>query len=140
MSEDSQWLLDWPVSGGARVGRAELKTSPEDFRVTELLWPEREDDTAAPGPVEVSGDGEHLCLRLEKTGDNTEYVARELAALAGCRSFDVGFCGLKDRHAVTVQWFSLYRPGQEADDQALMAEVGQRWPVRAAVRHSRKLR
>ena len=140
MSEDSQWLLDWPVSGGARVGRAELKTSPEDFRVTELLWPEREDDTAAPGPVEVSGDGEHLGLRLEKTGDNTEYVARELAALAGCRSFDVGFCGLKDRHAVTVQWFSLYRPGQEADDQALMAEVGQRWPVRAAVRHSRKLR
>ena len=83
MSEDSQWLLDWPVSGGARVGRAELKTSPEDFRVTELLWPEREDDTAAPGPVEVSGDGEHLGLRLEKTGDNTEYVARELAALAG---------------------------------------------------------
>ncbi|MCS5560302.1 MAG: tRNA pseudouridine(13) synthase TruD, partial [Marinobacter nauticus] len=83
MSEDSQWLMDWPVSGGARAGRAELKTSPEDFRVTELLWPEREEDVAASGPVEVSGDGEHLCLRLEKTGDNTEHVARELAALAG---------------------------------------------------------
>lgn len=41
---------------------------------------------------------------------------------------------------MTVQWFSLYRPGQEAQDPALIEEVGQRWPVLAAVRHSRKLR
>ncbi|MGC8121491.1 tRNA pseudouridine(13) synthase TruD [Marinobacter sp. VGCF2001] len=131
--------MDWPVSGGLRAGRAELKSAPEDFRVSEVLWPESEAGLART-PAVVPGDGEHLCLRLEKSGDNTEYVARELSALAGCRSFDVGFCGLKDRHAVTVQWFSIYRPGQESEDKALMLEIDRRWPVYGAVRHSRKLR
>ena len=88
----------------------------------------------------VPGSGEHLCLKLEKVGDNTEYVARELARMAGCRHFDVGFCGLKDRHAVTRQWFSLYRPGGEAEDVSLIEEIGVRWPVLAASRQARKLR
>lgn len=140
MTEDSRWRLDWPVSGGVRVARAQLKTSPADFRVTEVLWPSRELPPATDEHISVAGEGEHLCLRLEKTGDNTEYVARELSSLAECRSFDIGFCGLKDRHAVTIQWFSLYRPGREYEDEALMAEVCARWPVLAAVRYSRKLR
>ena len=41
----------------------------------------------------ISGSGEHLCLKLEKVGDNTEFVARELARIAGCRHFDIGFEG-----------------------------------------------
>src|SRR5690606_7670274 len=83
---------------------------------------------------------EHLCVRIEKSGDNTEYVARELAVLAGCKAFEVGFCGLKDRHAVTVQWFSLYCPGREAGDSTLLASIAERWPVLASRRHARKLR
>ncbi|HTN34574.1 MAG TPA: tRNA pseudouridine(13) synthase TruD [Marinobacter sp.] len=132
----SQWRLDWPVSGGARIAAGKLKSCPDDFRVSEEVegFPENLGQEAAPG------GGEHLCLYLEKTGDNTEYVARELAVLSGCRSFDVGFCGLKDRHAVTRQWFSLYRPGQEAEDSAFIAEVSARWPVLSSYRHSRKLR
>ncbi|GGC79823.1 tRNA pseudouridine synthase D [Marinobacter halophilus] len=112
-----------------------LKATPEDFRVAEQLWP------ACEGfEVKDAGTGEHLCVRLEKTGDNTEYVARELAAMAGCKAFEVGFCGLKDRHAITVQWFSLYCPGQEAGDAALLATIAERWPVLASRRHARKLR
>ncbi|OZB03732.1 MAG: hypothetical protein B7X58_15305 [Marinobacter sp. 34-60-7] len=88
----------------------------------------------------MSGGGERLCVRLLKTGDNTEYVARELATLAGCRASDIGFCGLKDRHAVTVQWFSLYRPGQFSEDTDLLAAIAERWPVLAARREPRKLR
>ncbi len=88
----------------------------------------------------IAGNGEHLCLQLEKVGDNTEYVARELARIAGCRSFDAGFCGLKDRHAVTRQWFSLYRPGRESQDASLIQEIAARWPVLAASRQVRKLR
>ncbi|PPK51552.1 tRNA pseudouridine(13) synthase TruD [Marinobacter persicus] len=133
----TQWRLDWPVSGGHRVGSAKLKVQPEDFRVTEYLWPE---DANPEANETAAGAGEHLCVRLEKNGDNTEYVARELAAMAGCRHYEVGFCGLKDRHAVTVQWFSLYRPGQEGEDQALLEAIAARWPVLASRRHARKLR
>ncbi|WP_138435506.1 tRNA pseudouridine(13) synthase TruD [Marinobacter shengliensis] len=138
MSQDNgapRWRLEWPTSSGKRPGKAQLKSVPEDFRVTERLWP----DSELPGSVH-GGAGEHLCVRLEKSGDNTEYVARELAALAGCKAFEVGFCGLKDRHAVTKQWFSLYCPGRESEDAALLQAIGARWPVLASGRHARKLR
>lgn len=134
----SRWRLDWPSSGGARIGSGRLKTAPGDFIVDELL-----DLPASSSDVEagaIPGRGEHLCLKLEKVGDNTEYVARELAGMAGCRNFDIGFCGLKDRHAVTRQWFSLYRPGCEAQDASLIREIAARWPVLAASRQARKLR
>lgn len=122
------WRLDWPTSTGDRVGRALLKARPADFVVDEQL--------------DVSGctGGEHLYLRIEKTGDNTEYVARQLAALAQCRHFDVGYCGLKDRHAVTRQWFSVYRPGFEDEDQALMSRIAETWPLLAWCRGQKKLR
>lgn len=134
----SRWRLDWPTAGGGRPGRAMLKARPGDFRVDERL--------TIPGyqggddPLAVTGAGEHLFLRLEKTGDNTEYVARQLADLAGCRSVEVGFAGLKDRHAVTRQWFSLQRPGQEAEDRELLAGIARQWPVSGAHRCRHKLR
>ncbi len=144
-AEANRWRLDWPVSGGERMASASLKASPEAFRVCEeldgfpgTLYTSGTLDT--PGHEASSGDGEHLCLYLEKTGDNSEYVARQLAVLAGCRPFDVGFCGLKDRHAITRQWFSLYRPGQFAEDRAFIDEVAARWPVLLVRRHTRKLR
>lgn len=132
----NRWRLDWPVSGGSRISSGKLKSCPEDFIVCEEL--ENFLDNLIRETVD--GDGEHLCLYLEKTGDNTEFVARELAALSGCRVFDVGFCGLKDRHAVTRQWFSLYRPGQAAEDHAFVDKISARWPVLSSCRHVRKLR
>lgn len=138
-SDARNWRLDWPVSGGTRVASAHLKTAPEDFRVSEVLdeFPEQ---TEPSTEISVTGEGEHLCLRIEKTGDNTEFVAGELATVADCRSFDVGFCGLKDRHAVTSQWFSLYRPGMMDDDAALIEQISKRWPMKSAHRSVRKLR
>ena len=38
---------------------------------------------------------------------NTRWVAAQIARLAGVPAADVGFAGLKDRHAVAVQWFSV---------------------------------
>lgn len=81
-----------------------LRTVPEDFRVEEL---------PAYG---LSGEGEHLYLRLEKTGHTTAHVLRELTTQLGVRDRDVGVAGLKDRHAVTTQWISLpakYEPRLE---------------------------
>jgi len=134
----SQWRLDWPTSGGGRVASGRLKETPDDFIVDELL--DLPESSSAVQADAMQGSGEHLCLKLEKVGDNTEYVARELARMADCRNFDVGFCGLKDRHAVTRQWFSLYRPGCEAQDASLIEEIASRWPVMASCRQARKLR
>ena len=126
----TDWRLDWPTSGQERVASAMLKCAPEDFFVDEEL----------PPLEDLHAGGEHLCIRLEKRGDNTDYVARQLATLSGCRHFDVGFCGLKDRHAVTCQWFSIYRPGQEAEDIAFLEEVAKTWRVLEHHRRARKLR
>lgn len=137
----NNWQLEWPVPGGKPGGTAQLKSSPEDFRVTELL------DTG--GPVQdletrqsltVPGQGEHLLIYLEKTGDNTPWVARHLGELAGCGDSGVGYSGLKDRHAVTRQWFSVQRPGMEADDEGFIRTLQTHWPVLAVARRSRKLR
>ncbi|WP_166264955.1 tRNA pseudouridine(13) synthase TruD [Marinobacter caseinilyticus] len=137
----TQWRLDWPASQGLRLAHAGLKAAPEDFQVDEILgfpgFPEHAESDV--GPMEVSGEGEHLCLRLEKRGDNTDYVARALARMSGCQPHDIGLCGLKDRHAVTRQWFSVYRPGK-MDDGAFLDEVRQHWTVISAHRFARKLR
>ncbi|WP_150914095.1 tRNA pseudouridine(13) synthase TruD [Marinobacter halotolerans] len=123
-----RWQLDWPTSAGSRAAQAVLKESPADFVVDEQL------------DVSNCTGGEHLYLRIEKVGDNTEFVARQLAAMAGCRHFDVGFCGLKDRHAVTRQWFSVYRPGLEVEDKELIERIAETWRVLDSCRGQKKLR
>src|SRR5690554_3957793 len=81
--------------------RGRLRVQPEDFQVREQLG-------FAPG-----GGGEHLWLHLRKTGVNTMDLALALAKLARLPVRTVGYSGLKDRHAVTEQWFSLHLPGKE---------------------------
>ncbi len=87
-----------PRGHGAPECSATLRAVPEDFLVEEDLG-------FAP-----AGAGQHLLLKVRKTGANTQWVARELARLGGCRQGEVGYAGLKDRRAVAIQWFSLPRP------------------------------
>lgn len=103
-----------------------LRASPEDFVVDEQLG-------FAP-----SGDGEHVMLHVEKRDANTSWVAGRLAALAGVARRDVGFAGMKDRFAVTRQWFSVGLAGRAEPDWSALEEPGVR--VLEAVRHQRKLR
>ena len=95
------WALDWPRALGGTAISADFRSEPEDFVVDEL---------AAPAFAE----GEHVYLQVRKRGANTGWVAQQLAQLAGVRTQDVGFYGLKDRHAVTTQWFSVWL-GQKAE-------------------------
>jgi tRNA pseudouridine13 synthase len=89
--------LELAYAHGGPLFHAQIRTQPEDFQVTEALgW-------------EPSGDGEHDFLWIQKTGANTEWVAQRLAEFANVPSKDVGFSGMKDRHAVTQQWFSVPR-------------------------------
>ncbi|WP_028920456.1 tRNA pseudouridine(13) synthase TruD [Pseudoxanthomonas suwonensis] len=110
---------------GPAVLSARIRVSPEDFRVEEL------------DGFEASGDGEHLLLTIEKRGMNTGYVAGELARWAGVPEVAVGYAGLKDRHAVTVQRFSVQLPGREAPPLETLERDGLR--VLAQARHRRKL-
>ncbi len=84
------------------ISHAAYKTMPSDFIVTEVL------PFADNG--ELSGSGEHLWLFIEKIGMNTTHLAKLLAMWAKIPARDVGYSGLKDRHAVTYQWFSLRLP------------------------------
>jgi len=90
--------IDVPRAFGAPLGSGRLRAEPEDFVVDEDLG------------FTPSGTGAHVLLRVRKRGANTEWVAREIARAAGCRPPDVGFAGMKDRHAVTTQWFSVPSP------------------------------
>ena len=95
---------DWPNTYGGPPGGGLIRQSPEDFKVEEVL------------PFTPSGEGEHLFLFIEKRGENTDYVARQLAKFAGVLARDVGYAGLKDRQAVTRQWFSIWLPGKPMPD------------------------
>lgn len=103
MSASENELLG-PLAWGGPFGSAILKASPEDFRVTEIL------------DLELEGAGEHLWLLIEKRNLNTEEVARLLARAAGLKLKDVSYAGLKDRKAITLQWFSMQLPGQADPD------------------------
>lgn len=106
--------------------RGRLRVSAEDFEVDEVLG------------FEPDGAGEHCYLRIEKRNANTEWVARQLALFAGVAPLCVGYSGLKDRHALTRQTFSVQLPGRADPDWSALAVDGVR--VLAVARHSRKLK
>lgn len=117
--------LDPPRAHGAPLARGLLRAEPEDFLVEEQLG-------FAP-----SGSGQHVLLKVRKRGANTQWVARELARSCGCRPFDVGYAGLKDRRAVAVQWFTVPRTDRPLD--AWEGIEGHDFEVLEAHAHSRKL-
>ncbi len=116
----------WPYAYGSPSGAGKLRTLPEDFIVHENL------------SFEPSGSGEHAFLQLQKTDENTDYVARQLAKFAMVRQRDVGYAGLKDRHAITTQWFSVWLPGKLEMDWATFETANIK--ILAVTRHARKLK
>jgi len=124
MSRGDDPLPAWPRAHGVTLFGARIRAEPSDFEVTEDLGWEPEDD------------GEHAFLWVEKTGANTDWVARQLAAFAQVPVKDVGYAGLKDRHAVTRQWFSV--PRWHAPDWSALSLEGVR--VLEVRTHRRKLR
>ncbi|MGQ4659897.1 tRNA pseudouridine(13) synthase TruD [Lysobacter sp. F6437] len=114
---------------GAPALQARIRSTPEDFRVEEL-----------PG-FEPSGSGEHLLLTIEKRGINTAFAAKRIAEWAGVGEMAIGYAGLKDRHAVTRQRFSVHLPRKIAPDLSLLDidEGDERLRVLEHAWHSRKL-
>lgn len=119
-------IPDWPRALGGPAGQAQLKFNNDDFIVEELF------------EFEPSDDGEFDWLWIEKSGDSTDYVARAIAREAGVTTKAVTYSGLKDRHALTRQWFCVHRAGKPALEW--QDKISGNWRVLKACRHRQKLR
>ncbi|HEC11761.1 MAG TPA: tRNA pseudouridine(13) synthase TruD [Acidiferrobacteraceae bacterium] len=111
---------------GQPAAQAVIRATPEDFVVDEQL------------SFTPTGSGEHLLVQIEKRHTNTDWVIRQLAKLLSLSKVDIGYAGLKDRHALTRQWFSLRLP-QDREDQ-LQGMEDPNIHIGETHRHSRKLR
>ncbi|WP_045858517.1 tRNA pseudouridine(13) synthase TruD [Teredinibacter purpureus] len=125
--------IDFPYSLGAPTAGADFRSTPDDFIVDENLG------------FSPDGAGEHLVVQLRKRSDNTAWIVDQLATHFGLKPMDIGFCGLKDRHAVTSQWFSVYLPktdpaNDEAEINRLIDSSESELVLLAVSRHSKKLR
>ncbi|MBU3057746.1 tRNA pseudouridine(13) synthase TruD [Pseudomonas indica] len=121
----NEYELLGPRAHGEPCGQAVLKAVAEDFQVDEVL------------DIPLSGQGEHLWLWVEKRGLNTEDAAKRLARAASVPLRTISYAGLKDRQALTRQWFSLHLPGKADPD--LSAAESDSLRILQATRHSRKL-
>jgi len=88
-------VTNWPYFLGEPQAEGLIRSKPEDFVVEEIPR------------VQPEGEGGHLWLWVEKRSANTDWVAKELARVTDSVQRDVGYAGLKDRHAITRQWFSI---------------------------------
>ncbi|MCO6057137.1 tRNA pseudouridine(13) synthase TruD [Pseudomonas sp. MOB-449] len=114
-----------PRAHGEVLGQAQLKAVAEDFQVDEVL------------DIPLAGEGEHLWLWVEKRELNTEEAARRIARAAGVPLKVVSYAGLKDRQALTRQWFSLHLPGKSDPDLSGAENANLR--ILRSARHKRKL-
>ena len=113
---------------------AKIKSQPEDFIVEENI------------SLDFSGDGEHCWVYIKKRGCNTDWLAQQLTKYCKVKKMAVAYAGLKDRHAVTSQWFSVQLPGKPTPDwQAFEAFFSatagddENIQVLQSFRHNRKL-
>ncbi|WP_053152776.1 tRNA pseudouridine(13) synthase TruD [Pseudomonas sp. Pf153] len=114
-----------PRAYGESLGSAVLKATAGDFQVDEVL------------DIPLTGDGEHLWIWVEKRGLNTEEAARRIAKAAGVPLRTVSYAGLKDRQALTRQWFSVQLPGKADPD--LSSAENDTLKILKTARHKRKL-
>ena len=118
-----------PRAHGPALGRAVFKADLEDFVVEEQLG------------FAADGGRAHRLLLVEKAGLDTLDVARALARAVQVPASDVGFAGLKDRHALARQWFSVpAAPNSDALTSFSQGDAREGFRVLEASAHSRKLR
>ncbi|MFK7986940.1 MAG: tRNA pseudouridine(13) synthase TruD [Sandaracinaceae bacterium] len=100
-----------------------IRSEPADFRVEEV-------------PAYLpAGEGDHLFVQFEKTSINTPDAVRRIARALEVEPKESGYAGLKDRHAITVQWASfLFGDAAKLDTPIDGVRVLQ------AARHGNKLR
>ncbi len=103
--QSTDFSLDFPLSLDKARWQADFRTCCSDFCVQEVM------------DIPFSGEGEHLCLLIRKEGQNSRWVAKCLTEAFGTEEMAIGFCGLKDRWAITTQWFSVHLPRLSGNEQ-----------------------
>lgn len=119
-------VTDLAYCFGKPDAQAALRVTPDDFIVDESL------------AYALSGEGEHIYLRIRKRCLTTMAIAERLAKFTGLRLRDIGYAGLKDKHAVTTQWFSVYSPKTKQYDWSLFED--ERVNILEISQHQRKCR
>ncbi len=129
VSDLKQMLVQPPFITGNLPGTGGIiKAIPEHFQVEELL------------PYAPCGEGEHVFVKLRRTGWNTADVATALGEVFGLKGPDIGWGGRKDKNAVITQTISLRLPVDMP-----LTEVGERikqlpFDIIAIERHRNKLK
>jgi tRNA pseudouridine13 synthase len=102
-------------------GRIRLRA--DDFLVDEV------------STFEPTGRGEHLALLVRKEGIDHRSMIRAIASACGVRPGRIGWAGMKDRDAITVQWITV-----QCGDIDVAAIDSQHIAVLQATRHDRKIK
>ncbi|WP_111977049.1 tRNA pseudouridine(13) synthase TruD [Algibacillus agarilyticus] len=118
-------MLDLPYLYGAPTIEGVIRSCNDDFYVEEILG------------FQPSGQGEHLWVYIEKKGENTQFVANQLAKILGVQPREVATSGMKDRHACTRQWLSLPYPIKKPIPKNIKIDNTQ---ILLVTRHDRKLK
>jgi tRNA pseudouridine13 synthase len=112
---------DLPGTGGT------IRASPADFVVEEIPL------------YELSGEGEHVHLRIRREDRTTREIQRLLAAALGVAERDVGCAGQKDKVARATQSFSVAVHSGSAEEVAAIVARATGLEVLDARRHGNKL-
>ncbi len=78
-----------------------FKQSKEDFVVTEIPL------------YEFSNEGEHLIIKFRKKDLTTWDALSIFANHFACKNRDIGYAGLKDKNAMTIQYISIHKKFEE---------------------------
>ncbi len=99
----NNYLKQWAHVAAPKAS-GQMKLELEDFCVDEILG------------FELSGEGEHIFLHIEKRGLNTQDVIKILASKFALHPKHIAYSGLKDKQAVTRQWLSVWSPKELHSD------------------------
>jgi len=106
--------------------KAVFKHIADDFIVKEQL------------PFQPDGTGTHVFLWIEKTSLNTMFVIELLAKFSGLAAKHIGYAGLKDKHAITSQWFSINLEGLSEPNWTEFSHPGVK--IKKITYHKKKLK
>jgi len=122
---DKTTIDNWARAYTPTYSGGRIKQFDADFQVEEEL------------SFPISGEGDHLYLYIKKQNANTQWVAEMLAKKFGLKLKDIGYAGLKDKNAITKQWFSLHLPGK---NHPQIDDFPQEVVVLDSTRHQKKIR
>jgi len=101
-----------------------FNSSARDFTVEEIPL------------YEFTGEGEHLVLQVRKKDMTTWEMLDAISNHVGIRRRDMGYAGLKDKHAMTIQYISV----MAIHEEKLKAFSHDKIKILSTVRHNNKIR